>query len=57
MNVARFNVMFQLLILGWEKAPSALKDTNILGDGHPNVLLHSMKTIVKFLRPLKRITV
>jgi len=54
MNVARFSVIFQLLILGCETATSALKNrnTNILCNGHHSVLLHSMKTAVNFMRPL-----
>jgi len=50
---------FQLLILGLETATSLLKKkkTNILCDGHPSVLLHSMKTVVNFIRHLASIHV
>ena len=48
---------FQLLILGWQTATSVLinRNTNILGNGHHSVLLHSMKTAVNFMRRLTSI--
>jgi len=48
---------FLLLILGLETATSVLKykNTNIVGDVNPSVLLHSMKTVVNFMRHLTSI--
>ena len=59
MNVFRFRVFFQLLILGWQTVTSVLKtnSTNIVGDGKPSVLWHSVKNRVNFVRHLTSIKV
>ena len=52
-----FVAFFQLLILVWETMTSVLQtnNTNIVGNGEPNVLWHSMKNLVNLIRQLTNI--
>jgi len=60
MNVDRFNVIFRAFNFRLEDCYISIikaKSANILGDGNPSVLWHSMKTVVNFTRRKKALEV
>ena len=60
MIVLNFSGIFFLLsIFGWETVTSGLQtnNTNIVGDGKPSALWHSMKNLVNFIRHLTSIKI
>jgi len=54
MNVARFSVMSSVFIFRLGEGDIGITKQNInhLGDGHANILLHSLETVMNFMRRL-----
>ena len=59
MNVDSFGGSFTAFNFGLGKATSILKtqNPNIVSDGNPNVMWHSMKTLLNFMRHLTSINI